>query len=251
MNNHTARTPKNGLQYFFEGFSIMMRPGLKRFVFMPIIVNTIVLGGAFTWLFFQVDGWVNYLLSFLPSWLHWLSYLLWPLILASIILIFGYFFTTLANIIAAPFNGFLAEKVEEELSGIPAKNTPWSDFIKDIPRMINRELVRLGYYLPRVIVLLVISFIPMINIISPLLWFLFGSWMMVIQYCDYAFDNHKISFQKMKTTLKKDRFANMPFGAAVSIITMIPIINLFIMPAAVCSGTAMWVYRYRNQYSCP
>ncbi len=248
MNNATDRTPKNGLQYFFEGFSIMMRPGLKRFVFMPILVNILVLGSAFTWLFFQVDGWVNYLLGFLPTWLHWLSYLLWPLILSSILLIFGYFFSTLANIIAAPFNGFLAEKVEEELSGIPAKELPWSDFVKDVPRMINRELVRLGYYLPRAIVLLVISFIPVINIISPLLWFLFGAWMMVIQYCDYAFDNHKISFTQMKETLKKDRLNNMPFGALVTLVTVIPIINLFIMPAAVCGGTAMWVDRYRDQY---
>ena len=248
MNNATHRTPKNGLQYFFEGFSIMMRPGLKRFVFMPILVNILVLGSAFTWLFFQVDSWVNYLLGFLPTWLHWLSYLLWPLILSSILLIFGYFFSTLANIIAAPFNGFLAEKVEEELSGIPAKELPWSDFVKDVPRMINRELVRLGYYLPRAIVLLTISFIPVINIISPLLWFLFGSWMMVIQYCDYAFDNHKISFTQMKETLKKDRLNNMPFGALVTLITVIPLINLFIMPAAVCGGTAMWVDRYRDQY---
>ena len=248
MNTPSSRTPKNGSQYFLEGFNIMMRPGLKRFVFMPILVNILILGSAFIWLFYQVDGWVNYLLSFLPTWLHWLSYLLWPLILASIILIFGYFFSTLANIIAAPFNGILAEKVEEELSGIPAKEIPWSDFAKDIPRMINRELIRLAYYLPRVLVLLVISFIPVINIISPLLWFLFGSWMMVIQYCDYAFDNHKISFTEMKNTLAKDRFSNMPFGALVSLITMIPLANLLIMPAAVCGGTAMWVDRYKNQY---
>lgn len=225
----------------------MMRPGLKRFVFLPIIVNILVLGSAFIWLFYQVDGWVNALLSYLPSWLHWLSFILWPLILSSIILIFGYFFSTVANIIAAPFNGFLAEKVEEELSGTPSKEMPWSDFIKDIPRMINRELIRLAYNLPRIIVLLIISFIPVINIISPFLWFLFGSWMMVIQYCDYAFDNHKISFAAMKETLKKDRFNNMPFGALVSLMTMIPIVNLFIMPAAVCGGTAMWFDRYRNQ----
>lgn len=226
----------------------MMRPGLKRFVFLPIIVNILVLGTAFIWLFYQVDGWVTYLLSFLPSWLHWFSFLLGPLILASTILIFGYLFSTLANIIAAPFNGFLAEKVEEELSGITPQETPWSDFVKDIPRMINREIIRLMYYLPRVLVLVVISLIPVINIISPLLWFLFGSWMMVIQYCDYAFDNHKISFHQMKETLKKDLFSNMPFGALVSFITMIPIVNLFIMPAAVCGGTAMWVDRYRHQY---
>ena len=246
MNNH--RTPKSGLHYFFEGFNIMMKPGLKRFVFLPILINILIIGGAFIWLFFKVDTWVDYILGFLPGWLHWLSYILWPIILVSIVLIFSYFFSTLANIIASPFNGLLAEKVEEELSGIPPKEMPWSDFVKDIPRMIKREFVRLGYSLPRMLLLLIISFIPIINIVSPILWFLFGAWMMVIQYCDYAFDNHKISFTDMKDRLKTDRLNNMPFGALVSILTMIPIINLFIMPASVCGATAMWVYRYRPHH---
>ena len=249
MNNHyNPRVPKSGLKYFFEGFNIMMRPGLRRFVFIPILVNVIVLGLSFMWLFSQVDSWIASILSYLPNWLHWLSYILWPLILASILFIFAYFFSTLANIIAAPFNGFLAERVEEELTGVNAKELPWSDFVKDIPRMINREFVRLGYYLPRALLLLIISFIPVINLIAPLLWFLFGAWMMSIQYCDYAFDNHKISFTSMKETMKKDRLNNMPFGALVAIITMIPLVNLFIMPAAVCGATAMWVDHYRPQY---
>ncbi len=248
-HTHPSRKAQNGLQYFAEGFRIMMRPGLKRFVFLPIIVNIIILGGAFLWLYFKADGWVNYWISFLPSWLDWLRYLLWPIILSSILLIFGYFFSTLANIIAAPFNGFLAEKVEEELSGVTAQDTSWTAFAKDIPRMIGREFTRLGYYLPRAILLLIISLIPVINIIAPVLWFIFGSWMMVIQYCDYAFDNHKISFNDMKETLAKDRITNMPFGALVTLLTMIPLVNLFIMPASVCAGTAMWVDRYRANHS--
>lgn len=248
MTNQTPRPPRGGLHYFMEGFSIMMKPGLKRFVFMPILINIFVLGTAFIWLFYQVGGWVDAILSYLPSWLHWLSYLLWPIILASVVLIFGYFFSTLANIIAAPFNGLLAEKVEEMLRGIPANSMSWGELAKDVPRMVNREIVRLGYYLPRALLLLIISFIPVINVIAPILWFLFGSWMMVIQYCDYAFDNHKISFPTMKETLKKDRVNNLPFGACVSILTMIPIVNLFIMPASICGGTAMWVDRYRHQH---
>ncbi|MDI4751576.1 hypothetical protein MJL81_28700, partial [Salmonella enterica subsp. enterica serovar Anatum] len=41
--------------------------------------------------------------------LQWLSYLLWPIAVISVLLVFGYFFSTLANWIAAPFNGLLAE----------------------------------------------------------------------------------------------------------------------------------------------
>lgn len=121
MNQKRAgQSRKTGFHYFLEGFSIMMQPGLKRFVFLPIIVNIIILGGAFIWLYFQIDGWVAATLDYLPNWLHWLHFILWPLILFSIILVFGYFFSTVANIIASPFNSLLAEKVEEERSGVPA-----------------------------------------------------------------------------------------------------------------------------------
>lgn len=246
--NRSDRSRKTGLHYFLEGFSIMMQPGLKRFVFLPIVVNIFILGGAFIWLYFQIDGWIAAILDYLPNWLHWLHFILWPLILFSIVLVFGYFFSTVANIIASPFNSLLAEKVEEERSGVPAADLSWAAFAKDIPRMIHRELVRLGYYLPRALLILVLSFIPVINIVAPVLWFVFASWMMVIQYCDYAFDNHKISFPDMKNRLGKDRLFNLPFGALVSLLTMIPIINLFIMPAAVCGATAMWVDRYRADY---
>jgi CysZ protein len=38
----------------------------------------------------------------------------------------------------------------------------------------------------------------------------------------------------------------MQFGALISLFTMIPVLNLVIMPVAVCGATAMWVDRYRS-----
>lgn len=40
-------------------------------------------------------------MSYVPDWLQWLSYLLWPLAVISVLLVFGYFFSTIANWIAA------------------------------------------------------------------------------------------------------------------------------------------------------
>ncbi|EGD3331327.1 hypothetical protein RFB10_004891 [Salmonella enterica subsp. enterica serovar Worthington] len=42
--NRRDLSRKTGLHYFLEGFSIMMQPGLKRFVFLPIVVNIFILG---------------------------------------------------------------------------------------------------------------------------------------------------------------------------------------------------------------
>ena len=58
--------------------------------------------------------------------------------------------------------------------------------------------------------------------------------MMAIQYCDYPFDNHKISFGIMKNALGERRSQSLTFGALITLCTALPIVNLVIIPVAVC-----------------
>ncbi|MDC9589605.1 sulfate transporter CysZ [Xenorhabdus sp. XENO-10] len=251
MTNST-KLPKhpNGFHYIMQGWQLITRPGIKRFVLLPLLANILLLGGSFWWLFHKLDGWIQWTLDKIPDWMQWLSYLIWPLALISILLVFTYFFSTLANFIASPFNGLLAEKLEADLTGIPAPDTGVIDLLKDTPRILKREMVKILYYIPRAFVLLLLYFIPVIGqTIAPILWFIFSAWMLAIQYCDYPFDNHKVSFTTMRNTLRQDKIGNLQFGATVSVLTMIPIVNLFIMPVAVCGATAMWVDRYRAQHA--
>lgn len=78
---------------------------------------------------------------------------------------------------------------------------------------------------------------------------LFSAWMLAIQYCDYPFDNHKVPFKTMRAALRTQKVANMQFGALTSLFTMIPVLNLFIMPVAVCGATAMWVDCWRAKHA--
>lgn len=52
----------------------------------------------------------------------------------------------------------------------------------------------------------------------------------------------------MRRALRQHKTDNLQFGALVSLFTMIPILNLVILPVAVCGATAMWVDRYRSQF---
>lgn len=244
-----SRQNRSGFYYFAQGWHLVTRPGIKRFVLLPLLANIILLGGAFWWLYSKLGDWIPQLMSYVPHWLQWLDYLIWPLAVLSVLLVFTYFFSTVANIIAAPFNGWLAEKLESELTGIPSPDMGMADLIKDVPRILKREMVKLVYFVPRAIILLLLFLIPGFGqTAAPILWFIFGAWMMAIQYCDYPFDNHRVSFPSMKQALSKDRLNNIQFGGVVSLLTMIPIVNLLIMPVAVCGATAMWVDRYREQH---
>ena len=80
-----------------------------------------------------------------------------------------------------------------------------------------------------------------LNVIAPIAWFLLAAWMMCIQYVDYPYDNHKISFADMKKDLKQQRLASFAMGAVISLAMTVPILNLVIPPAAVCAGTKYFV----------
>lgn len=237
----------SGFHYIAQGFKLVTLPGIKRFVLLPLLVNILLIGAAFWWLYSKLGEWIPAAMAHIPDWLQWLSYLLWPIAVITTLLVFGYLFSTIANIIAAPFNGLLAEQLEARLTGKPLPDSGIAGIIKDTPRIMKREWKKLAYYLPRALLLLVLYFIPVVGqILFPILWFLFSAWMLSIQYSDYPFDNHKINFTDMKHTLAKEKIRNLQFGGVVSLFTMIPVLNLFIMPVAVCGATKMWVDRYRS-----
>ncbi|WP_341501484.1 sulfate transporter CysZ [Gallaecimonas sp. GXIMD4217] len=238
--------PVSGAQYLMRGFQLIRTKGVRRFVFLPLLVNLLLFATAFGYLFGQLDQLMAWVDDYLPEWLSWLNYLLWPLAVVSILVVFSFIFSAVANWIAAPFNGILAERMELHLTGEPMPEGGFLDLVKDTPRLIGREWAKLKYYLPRAIGFLILFFIPVLGqSVAPVLWFLFTAWMMAIQYLDYPFDNHKIPFQDMKLALKYQRGASFSFGALTTLFAMVPIVNLIIMPVAVCGATAMWVDRFR------
>ncbi|ELX7504194.1 sulfate transporter CysZ [Vibrio fluvialis] len=240
---------RSGLGYFFYGFDIAVSPGIRRFVLMPLLTNILLVGGALYYLFSHLDSWINDWMGQIPDWLSWLSYILWPLLVITILATFSYFFSTLANFIAAPFNGLLAEKVEEKLTGKKVNDDGVLAVVKDVPRIMVREWRKLVYVLPKAIGLFILLLIPALGqTLGPILWFIFTAWMLAIQYCDYPFDNHKVTFNDMRNSLKQKQGKAYTFGMLVSVLTTIPVVNLLVMPVAVCGATAMWVNEFRGQY---
>lgn len=240
---------KNAFQYFVTGWHLICQKGLRRFVIMPILLNILLLSGLF-WLFIkQVSGWIDFMMSFVPDWLSFLSVILLICSIGMVLLLFYFVFNTLSNFIAAPFNGLLAEKVEKMLTGEEINDDNLWDVMKDVPRMLKREWQKLWYSLPKIIALFLLGFIPLVGqTIVPVLAFLFTCWMMAIQYCDYPFDNHKVSFAVMKSALGQQRTQNLTFGALVSGCAMVPFVNFLVMPVAVCAATVMWVENYRSHW---
>jgi len=235
-----------GAGYFIKGFELIRLKGIKRFVFIPLTVNLVLFSVAFYALFQQLDHYMLVLQQWLPDYLSWLTSALWPIALLFLLVMFSFIFSSVANWLAAPFNGLLSEKVEALLTNKAAPSGSSIDVIKDIPRTLSREWCKLKYYLPRAIGFFLLYWI--LPIIGQILWFLFLAWMMAVQYKDYPFDNHKISFTEMKQELTARKGLSYSFGMTTALFSMVPLVNLVVMPVAICGATALWVDHYRDDF---
>ncbi|MBS7661736.1 sulfate transporter CysZ [Pseudomonas lalucatii] len=231
-----------GPQYLGEGLKLVLSPGLRLFVLLPLTINLLLFAALVGFAVQQFGGWVDTFMPSLPDWLSFLEYLLWPLFVVLVLLMVFFSFTMLANVIAAPFNGFLAEKVEVVVRGEdPFPAFSWGELLAMVPRTLGREARKLAYFLPRAIGLLILTFIPVLNLVAAPLWLLFGVWMMAIQYIDYPADNNKMSWQDMLAWLREKRWQSLGFGGITYAALLVPGLNILMMPAAVAGATLFWV----------
>ena len=230
-----------------EGAKMLSHPSLRLFVIVPLLVNVLLfgtlIGFGLSYLIEVIDRW----LAWIPEWLGFIEWIIWPIIGLTVSLITGYAFTAVALVIASPFNALLAEKAEELNTGQPVDALEGlGPALMAMPRGVLRELAKLLYYLPMAAFVLLVSFLPGINIIAPLLWFLLGAWMMSIQFVDYPMDNHQLRFADVKEAVRARRLSSMGFGGVVALCTGIPIVNFFIVPAAVVGATLLWCRELAN-----
>ncbi len=222
-----------------RSLGLLFTPGLRRYVFLPLLVNVLIFGFT-AWLgahyFAQFIQWA------LPadSWWHYLEWLLWPLFVAAYLLLAFYGFTIVANLVASPFNGILAARVEEKLTG---RLPPDSDtgLMAEIGPAVAGELGKLWYFAKRAVPVLILMVIPGVNVIGSLLWVLLGFWFLSLEYLDYPMANHHLHPAEQRKRLKEHTLHAWAFGAGANLLMMIPAVNLAAMPATVAGATRLWL----------
>ena len=232
-----------GASYLLRGFRLIRQPGVRRYVVIPLLLNTLI----FVVLAVYAGHWLQaldtWLTSFLPDWLDWLQWLLWPLFILVALVVIYFGFSLLLNLIGAPFNGLLAEAVETHLSGRTAPQQSWSRLLLDIAPALLNELRKIRYFLLRALPLLLLLFIPVANLAAPVLWIIFSAWMLCLQYTDYVMGNHGLAFPEQRRALAGKWRVSLGFGIATLLATLIPGVNLMVMPVAVAGATAMYLER--------
>lgn len=233
----------SGLTYFFKGIRMIFYPGLRRFVMIPLIINIVIFTAA---ILVGIDQFDNLLDWLMPEgkgwWIEFARVILWIVFSAMISLIVFFTFTLIANLLGAPFNGLLSEKVESSLSGeIHEGEGDVRSLLASILPSLLSEVRKMAYFLIIAAVILILSLF--LHVLSPLLWGIFTSWMFALEYIAYPMENHNMYFSQARAQVRKKRAISFGFGMAVMFATMIPLVNFIVMPSAVTGATILWVER--------
>ncbi|MCP4470005.1 MAG: sulfate transporter CysZ [Gammaproteobacteria bacterium] len=238
-----------GIQALARSLRLLNKPGVRVYVVIPLCINLLLFGALIWYGYSLFNPLVEWMMSFVSDLLDFLEWFIWLFFgtLAAVAVFFS--FTPVANIVAAPFNALMAEKIEIHLTGkAPSSNVSFAKMALDA---IASQLRKLVYILLWALGLFLVSLIPVINLIAPVLWVVFGSWLLSLEYFDYPMGNHDIVFDEEKRYLRERRGIALGFGGGVMVMTSIPIVNFIAMPVAVAAATLLWVEQLQSNTPTP
>jgi len=243
MSTHSI----GGLGYAFKGLSLILKPGIRRFVLIPLLINIAVFGIGIWFGYGYLDELSGWLQGYLPGWLDWLTWLVLPLFVTVALVLVFFTFSMVANLIASPFNSLLAEKVEQHLGAPAPADGGWAKMLRELPGTLFDEVKKVAYSLLWAIPFLLLFIIPVVNVAAPFLWLAFSAWIMAVQYVDFPMGNHGLKGPEMRRRLRRKRVTSLGFGGGILALTSIPVVNFIAMPVAVCGATAMWLDKLQQQ----
>ena len=233
--------PAHGFLYLAQGFKLIWHPDVRHFVLIPLLLNVVVFALLLIAGMHELRAGLDWLNASIPAWLHWIDWLIGPVFFLGILMAGFYCSLLIANLLAAPFNGLLAEAVHRTLqtASMPPAESGIMGFFKQAGPALMNEIRKIGYYLLRVIPLLILFLIPGLNLLAPFIWFAFTAWLLALEYIEFPLAIHSVEFGEIKRIAQHNRMLVFGFGAALELLMMIPVLNFLIMPAAVAGATLM------------
>ena len=82
---------------------------------------------------------------------------------------------------------------------------------------------------------------------APAVWLVFSAWVLSLEYLEYPLGNRGMLFSEVRGQVARHRGEAMGFGLAVTLLTLIPVVNFLAMPVAVTGATKLYLERFRGQ----
>ena len=234
-----------------EGLRKLGRRDIRWLVLIPLLINFILFALATSFAASWLQNWITAITTSVPDWLQWLVWAIWFLFAILALAIYAFTFTILANLIGSPFYGVIAQRVIAAEIAVDQSNIlTESGLLSGAWNSLVRELQLIGYFLPRTvavgIVTMMMSSIPVVNLLAPIIAGSWAAWCLCLQYLDYAADSQGVTFLALRKKVSDNRLNSMGFGLTALLASAIPLVNLVMLPASVVAGSLLWCRQHRD-----
>ncbi len=179
----------------------------------------------------------------------WLSFLLiFGQIILNLVLLLFYFslFKYLFLIIGSPLFAYLSEKTASIMEG---KDYPFSfkQLMKDIMRGIRLALRNMLWQTVYTVSILILSFIPLIGWVTPLLALLVECYYLGFSMLDYSCERNKLSTSQSITFIGRHKGLAIGNGMIFYGMHFIPVLGWLLAPSYAVIAATISLYKARNE----
>ncbi len=239
-----AFAPKAGLGDFFRAFALPFSSiGLlfrsSKLFLLSLLSAAVTFASlvALVWLLTNyTDDWVSALWTKPEAWyVVWLWYLFLALTFVMLLVIGA---NTVPLVLLAPLQDPLSEATEELCGDFTAPPFTLANFAKQAGVSIAHTVKRVSLLLGGHALLFPINFVPVAgSIVWTVLSTVWTMWWLAAEYVGAPMARHLYSFRDVYRALLSRKAAALGFGAALYLLLWVPVLNFFLIPAAVASGT--------------
>ncbi|HQW83786.1 MAG TPA: EI24 domain-containing protein [Ferruginibacter sp.] len=195
--------------------------------------------GITGWMEKMQNSWLNFLLIFGQFILH-------------LVLLLFYFslFKYLFLIIGSPVFAYLSEKTESIIEG---KDYPFNlkQLMKDIVRGIRLALRNMLWQTVYTISILILSFIPVVGWVTPLLALLVECYYFGFSMLDYSCERNKLSTSQSIMFIGRHKGLAIGNGIIFYLMLLIPILGWLLAPSYAVIAATLSLYKIKNEGLLP
>lgn len=228
-----------GIQAYTGALALISRLKLWKYFLVPIIISIITASIIALSAYGLSDNIGNFLARIWPwdfgkDTFTWISTFIGAIVVIAIGLIL---YKHIIMALSAPFMSPVSEKIEAHLTGIQRHNHRKTSFKEQLWRGIRINIRNLGKELLVTVPLLLLKFIPVVNIFSIILLFMVQAYYAGFGNMDYTLERH-FNYKDSVKFVKKHRGIAIGNGLVFILFLIIPFIGvILVLPMSVTAAS--------------
>lgn len=243
------------IQAYFHTHRFIKKHRLWKWILIPGFIYAILFCLGIYLFVVSSNSAIDFMLqkSGVSEWMEkmqngWLSFLLiFGQIILNLVLLLFYFslFKYLFLIIGSPLFAYLSEKTEAIIEG---KEYPFNlkQLLKDIVRGVRLALRNMLWQTVYTVSILILSFIPVIGWVTPLLALLVECYYLGFSMLDYSCERNKLSTSQSIAFIGRHKGLAIGNGIIFYLMHFIPILGWLFAPSYAVIAATISLYKAKN-----